>query len=1216
MEEASFTTAPPVFNGENYQTWVVRMTIHLQALDVWEAIEEDYEISPLGANPTMAQMKNHKEKKTRKAKAKACLFSAVSPLILTRIMQLESAAEIWKHLQEEYQGNERVRNMQVMNLIREFEMVRMKESQTIKDYAEQLPTIANKVRLLAKEFSDERVVQKNFVTLPEKYEATISSLENTKDLSSITLAELLNVLQALEQKRLMRQESSVEGAFQAKTQTNEGNTRRRKNKKNNNKPSNNNNQKTGTYPPCPHYKKTNHPQQKCWWRPDVKCNNVEEQLFSATCFANGSTFESWLVDSGCTNHMTYDQDLFREIDRTTISKVRIGNGEYIPVKGKGTVAIESLTGLKLISDVLFVPDIDQNLLSVGQLVEKGFKVCFEDKNCIIKDTEGREVFNIKMKGKSFALNMLEDEQIVASQHENNTMLWHKRLGHFHHNVVLYMKKNQIVEGLPDLEEELPICAACQYGKQTRLPFPQKATWKSTQKLQLVHIDVSGPQKTPSLKGSKYYIAFIDDFTRFCWIYFLTYKSEVADVFLRYKAMVENQSEYKIKVIRSDNGTEYTSEKFNKFCEDAGIDHQLTAPYTPQQNGVVERKNRTIMEMTRCLLHEKELPKSFWAEAANTAVFLLNRLPTKALQKQTPFEAWFGYKSMLMNLKTFGCLCFSYVPQVKRDKLDKKSEPGIFIGYSSTSKAYRIYLPQNSKIVVSRDVKFLETEKWSWDEQNQQYIDEDVDELPVRGFRTLFDIYQRCNIAVLEPAGFVEAAENKIWRVAMQEELNMIDKNNTWELVDRPSHKKPIGVKWVYRTKLNSDGSINKHKARLVVKGSKKMEDLSTRCEVSIFEWLPGERDFVEQPEGFAIKGKEEKVYLLKKALYGLRQAPRAWYSRIDTHLLTLGFHKSLSEFTLYIKKIEEDILIVSLYVDDLLVTGSNAGFVNKFKAEMEQVFEMTDLGEMSYFLGMEVHQKQNEIFIYQQKYAKEILKKFKMEECKPTSTPMNQKEKFCKEDGAKKVDEGLYRSMIGCLMYLTATRPDIMHVVSLLSRYMHCASEIHFQAAKRVIRYVKGTVDYGIKFSQVQSFNFHGFSDSDWAGCVDDMRSTLGYCFSFGSGVFSWSSRKQEVVAQSTAEAEYIAAVAAVNQALWLRKLLTDLDMKQEVSTKVFVDNQATISIANDPVFHDLSFYEKDLEFAAPKSRRSVESYALVAAEGKAEIVNHMQLKSTRLLEC
>ena len=230
--------------------------------------------------------------------------------------------------------------------------------------------------------------------------------------------------------------------------------------------------------------------------------------------------------------------------------------------------------------------------------------------------------------------------------------------------------------------------------------------------------------------------------------------------------------------------------------------------------------------------------------------------------------------MLMNLKTFGCLCFSYVPQVKRDKLDKKSEPGIFIGYSSTPKAYRIYLPQNSKIVVSRDVKFLETEKWSWDEQNQQYIDEDVDELPVRGFRTLFDIYQRCNIVVLEPTGFVEVAENKRWRVAMQEELNMIDKNNTWELVDRPSHKKSIGVKWVYRTKLNSDGSINKHKARLVVKGYAQMfgVDFSetfapvTRLDTIRMllalaaqrKWLPGGRDFCRTTRRFCYQRKRRK----------------------------------------------------------------------------------------------------------------------------------------------------------------------------------------------------------------------------------------------------------------------------------------------------------------------------------------------------------------------
>lgn len=236
-----------------------------------------------------------------------------------------------------------------------------------------------------------------------------------------------------------------------------------------------------------------------------------------------------------------------------------------------------------------------------------------------------------------------------------------------------------------------------------------------------------------------------------------------------------------------------------------------------------------------------------------------------------------------------------------------------------------------------------------------------------------------------------------------------------------------------------------------------------------------EEIFVEQPEGYSIKGKEDKVYLLRKALYGLKQAPRAWYSKIDTHLLSLGFKKSLSESTLYIRREDADLTIVSLYVDDLLVTGSNLDLIILFKTEMMEVFEMTDLGEMFYFLGMEIQQKGQEIFICQQKYAKEILIKFKMEECKSTTTPMNQKEKFCKEDGAEKVDEGLYRSLIGCLMYLTATRPNILYAVSLLSRYMHCANEIHFQAAKRVLRYVKGTANFGIMFKKNQIFSFLDF---------------------------------------------------------------------------------------------------------------------------------------------
>ena len=379
----------------------------------------------------------------------------------------------------------------------------------------------------------------------------------------------------------------------------------------------------------------------------------------------------------------------------------------------------------------------------------------------------------------------------------------------------------MLQGLPELEEKSPGCAACQYGKQMRLPFPKGKSWRATSKLQLVHTDVGGPQKTPSLNGSKYYIAFIDDFSRMCWIYFMKNKTEVASIFYKFKAWVENQSERKMQILRSDNGTEYTSDKFSKFCEDAGIEHQLTTPYTPQQNGVVERKNRTILEMARCLLHDKDLPKKFWAEAASTSVFLLNRLPTKALSKSTPFEAWYGFKPKLMNLKVFGCLCFSYIPQVKRDKLDKKAEAGIFVGYSSTSKAYRIFLPQSNKVIVTRDVLFFEEEKWSKESEKlqvQEESEEDMDDQPVRGTRSLSDIYQRCNVAVMEPVDYNEAATNLKWVSAMKEELDMIEKHQTWELTEKPKDKNVIGVKWVYRTKLNVDGSINKHKARLVVKG--------------------------------------------------------------------------------------------------------------------------------------------------------------------------------------------------------------------------------------------------------------------------------------------------------------------------------------------------------------------------------------------------------------
>jgi hypothetical protein len=217
--------------------------------------------------------------------------------------------------------------------------------------------------------------------------------------------------------------------------------------------------------------------------------------------------------------MTYNRTLFKDLKPTKISKVRIGNGGYISAKGKGTVVISTSSGIKTISDVLYVPDIDQNLLSVGQLIERGFKVYFENQLCLIFDTTGREILRVKMRGKSFSFDPIEEEQTAYFTEVSPTELWHKRLGHYHIQRMMNMKNNDMTRGLPMLSNHLPNCNACQFGKQIRKPFP-KTVWRATQKLQLIHTDVAGPQRTPSLQGSLYFVLFIVDFTRMCWIFFL------------------------------------------------------------------------------------------------------------------------------------------------------------------------------------------------------------------------------------------------------------------------------------------------------------------------------------------------------------------------------------------------------------------------------------------------------------------------------------------------------------------------------------------------------------------------------------------------------------------------------------------------------------------------------------------------------------------------
>lgn len=456
---------------------------------------------------------------------------------------------------------------------------------------------------------------------------------------------------------------------------------------------------------------------------------------------------------------------------------------------------------------------------------------------------------------------------------NETKLWHGRYGHLSYKGLNTLVKNEMVRDLPALKEESEVCSDCMMGKQHRESIPKKAKWRATMKLELIHSDVCGPINPQSNGGNTYFITFTDDFSRKTWVYFLHDKASVFDIFKKFKVAVEGESGCRIQCLRTDRGGEFTSNEFSNFCSNQGIKRQLTTAYTPQQNGVSERKNRTLMNMVRCLLNGRNVPKMFWPEAVKWAAYVLNRSPTLSVKNITPEEAWSDVKPTVKHFRVFGCVAFVHVPSVNRKKLDNRSTRCVLLGVSEESKAYKLYDPVAKKIIVSRDVVFEESKGWNWDEKtqtgmiemednneevgdvieehsssessnnnsgestNNDSTDEEVSEgenhneqsnRRARKKPEYLDDYitgeeideqiEQHNLAVFstnnDPTTYEEAIKHEEWRKAMDQEIDSIEKNNTWNLTGLPSGAKKIGVKWVYKTKLNKKGEVEKYKARL------------------------------------------------------------------------------------------------------------------------------------------------------------------------------------------------------------------------------------------------------------------------------------------------------------------------------------------------------------------------------------------------------------------
>jgi transposase InsO family protein len=418
--------------------------------------------------------------------------------------------------------------------------------------------------------------------------------------------------------------------------------------------------------------------------------------------------DTWLIKSGSSKHMTGQRGILSFLlEKKFPQKVTLGDDYQYPIKrvGESNYKLDSRTPMKM-KDVLYAPGLTKNLLSISSLEKKDFRVAFIDGE-VIMWAKGKTMEEAIIRKEESGLYKLKGHSEAAMTHsiENPCELWHRILAHINYKALPYVSK--AVTGLPELKvDHEGVCNGCAQGKNIKNHFPKRDS-KAKGVLELIHSNVCGPIPSSSISGYEYYVSFIDDYSHKTWVYLLKSKDEVFSKFKEFKALIENLSERKIKILRSDNGGEYTSKEFSSFCKDVEIKRDLTTTYNPQQNGVAERKNITIMEAVKTMIHDQDLPMYLWAEAAKTAVYVQNRLSHSALGFKTHEEMFSGKKPEVSHLKIFGCPIFIHIPKEKRTKLDPSGKKGIFFGYCEVSKAFRVYIQGYHHIEINRDVTFDE-----------------------------------------------------------------------------------------------------------------------------------------------------------------------------------------------------------------------------------------------------------------------------------------------------------------------------------------------------------------------------------------------------------------------------------------------------------------------------------------------------------------------------
>lgn len=634
-------------------------------------------------------------------KARSDIILSISPSELKLIKGCNTSMEVWQKLESIYQSKGPARKA---TLLKQLTLHRINEHDDISDHVRKFFDTVDKLGEMDIDINPDLLTIMLLYSLPPSFENFRCAIESRDTLPTPENLRV-KILEENEARKNSAQDNGTNAMVVKKSSAKDKNSNDR-----NNKGYKSRNEEPFKFK-CHRCQKVGHKAIDCKGTKKNKDKDKDVSLYTkhmidqeALNARDDLYTENWCLDSGSTSHLCKDTKYFNEFTENTNGTLNLASNASTKINAKGSASMKTVLDGKTrnvtLNEALHVPNLRMNLLSVGKITDKGFKVLFEEESAKIINREEKTILKAKRIDGLYYLpeighkyeSTMKRRTSSEEAHLISIETWHRRMGHLNIKdlVESHRKGNILGIDIKYSNEDLH-CETCIRGKMNRIPFPKRSEHNSNL-LEIIHSDICGPMRIESNGKAKYFATFIDDYSRWCEVRMLKKKSDLFEAFKEFKAFAENHTGKRIKFLQSDNGKEYRNDTFDKYLKQHGIERRLTVTHTPEQNGIAERKNRTLAEMARCLLIQSGLSPSFWGEAINTANYIRNRCPSSSLNGKTPFEKWNGRIPNVKHLREFGCKTFVLIRGGNRDKFQPRSKEGILVGYSEQSKAFRIWIP--------------------------------------------------------------------------------------------------------------------------------------------------------------------------------------------------------------------------------------------------------------------------------------------------------------------------------------------------------------------------------------------------------------------------------------------------------------------------------------------------------------------------------------------